>query len=127
MKKKKRTTSVARDRKNITLLFSNYISTSDKSNLLKKVDFLLKRGFQVVALFISFEVRYLVIIVVSFVYKWAQEYFRGIQNNVWLVCFWNIFPIGDLMSLLSRGFTIFQSRIPKWLLSNCKTVNTCEN
>ena len=67
--KKKRTTSVARDRKNITLLFSNYISTSDKSNLLKKVDFLLKRGFQVVALFISFEVRYLVIIVVSFVYK----------------------------------------------------------
>ena len=125
--KKKRTTSVARDRKNITLLFSNYISTSDKSNLLKKVDFLLKRGFQVVALFISFEVRYLVIIVVSFVYKWAQEYFRGIQNNVWLVCFWNIFPIGDLMSLLSRGFTIFQSRISKWLLSNCKTVNTCEN
>ena len=69
MKKKKRTTSIARDRKNITLLFSNYISTSDKSNLLKKVDFLLKRGFQVVALFISFEVRYLVIIVVSFVYK----------------------------------------------------------
>ena len=69
MKKKKRTTSVARDRKNIALLFSNYISTSDKSNLLKKVDFLLKRGFQVVALFISFEVRYLVIIVVSFVYK----------------------------------------------------------
>ena len=126
--KKKRTTSVVRDRKNITLLFSNYISTSNKSNLQRKVDFLLKRGFQVVALFISFEVRYHVIIFVSFVYKWAQEYFRGITKQCLIgLCFWNIFPIVDLMSLLSRGFTIFHSRIPKWLLSNCKTVNTCEN
>ena len=24
-------------------------------------------------------------------------------------------------------FTIFQSRIPKWLLSNCEAVNKCED
>ena len=39
----------------------------------------------------------------------------------------NIFLIGGLTSLWSRGFTIFQSRIPKWLLSNSKAVNTCED
>ena len=30
----------------------------------------------------------------------------------WFI-FWNIFPIGDLVSLWSHGFTIFQSKIPK--------------
>ena len=41
----------------------------DKSNVLRKVDFLLKCGFQVIAFFILLEVGYLVIIVVNFVSK----------------------------------------------------------
>ena len=41
----------------------------DKSNFLRKDDFLLKSGFQVIAFFIPLEVGYLVIIVVNFVYK----------------------------------------------------------
>ena len=42
---------------------------SDISNLLKKVHFLLKSGFQVTAFFILLEVGYLATIVVNFVYK----------------------------------------------------------
>ena len=41
--------------------------------------------------------------------------------------FRNIFPIGALISLWPRGFTIFQSKIPKWLLSNFQAVNTRED
>ena len=44
-------------------------SFSDKSNLLRKVDFLLTSVFQVLAFFIPLEVGYLVLIVVDFVYK----------------------------------------------------------
>ena len=46
----------------------------DKSNLLRKVDFLQKSGFQVKAFFILLKVGYLekgIIIVVNFVYKWV--------------------------------------------------------
>ena len=39
----------------------------------------------------------------------------------------NIFPTGGLTSLWSRGFIIFQRMISKWLLSNSKLVNTCED
>ena len=56
------------------------------------------------------------------------NYFRDITKyNVWLVYIFEIFfPIGDLVSLWLHGFTIFQSRIPKRLLSstNSKAVNT---
>ena len=45
------------------------VIASDKSNLLRTADFLLKCGFQVKAFFILSEVGYLVIIVVNFVYK----------------------------------------------------------
>ena len=38
----------------------------------------------------------------------------------WFIGFRNIFPIGGLISLWSRGFTIIQSRISKQLLSNSK-------
>ena len=41
--------------------------------------------------------------------------------------FWNFFPIGGLGSLLPRGFIIFQSKMPKLLLSNCKAANTSED
>ena len=41
----------------------------DKSNFLRKVDFLLKSGFQVKASFILLEIGYFVIIVVNFIYK----------------------------------------------------------
>ena len=41
--------------------------------------------------------------------------------------FRNIFLIGGLVSLWSRGFTIFQSRIPHELLSNSKAVNISED
>ena len=41
--------------------------------------------------------------------------------------FQNNFPIGSLVSLWSHGFTIFQGRIRKLLLSNSKAVNTCED
>ena len=53
------------------------VIASDKSNLLWRVDFLLKSGFQVIAVFLHLEVRYLVIIVVNFVYKWARQLFSG--------------------------------------------------
>ena len=43
------------------------------------------------------------------------------------LCFRNIFPIGGLISLWLCDFTIFQSRIPKQLLSNSKEVNTFED
>ena len=36
-------------------------------------------------------------------------------------------PIGGLISLWSSGVTTFQSRILKWLLSNSKEVNACED
>ena len=49
-------------------LKSCQLIASDKSNLLRKVDFLLESRFQVIAFFISLEVGYL--------------YFRDIQNNV---------------------------------------------
>ena len=42
---------------------------SEKSNLLRKVDFLLKSGFQDIVFFVRLEVGYLVIIFVNFVYK----------------------------------------------------------
>ena len=45
------------------------VITSHKFNLLRKVDFLLESGFQVIAFFILLEVGYLVTIVVNFVYK----------------------------------------------------------
>ena len=45
------------------------VLASDKSNLVRKVDFFLKNGFQVIAFSILLEVGYLVIIVVNFVYK----------------------------------------------------------
>ena len=51
---------------------------SDKSNLLRKVYFLLKHCFQVTA-FLEFfgRVGYLITIAVIFVYKWAQQLFLG--------------------------------------------------
>ena len=45
------------------------VIASNKSNLLRKIDFPLKSGFQVLAFFIPLEIGYLVIIVVNFVYK----------------------------------------------------------
>ena len=45
------------------------IIASDKSKLLRKVDFFLKSGFQIIAFFILLEIRYLVIIAINFVYK----------------------------------------------------------
>ena len=42
---------------------------SDKNNLMRKFDFLLKGGFQVLIFFILLEVGYLIKIVVYFVYK----------------------------------------------------------
>ena len=41
--------------------------------------------------------------------------------------FRNIFLIGGLISVGSLGFIMFQSRIPKWLLSNSEAVNKCED
>ena len=95
-----------------------------KSNLLGKADFLLKSGLQVIAFFIPLEVGYRIIIVVNFVYKWAHQLFLGHHKIMsdWFT-FSNIFPIGGLISLWSHGFTIFQSRLPKWLLSNSKVLN----
>ena len=40
---------------------------------------------------------------------------------------WFLKYFGGLILLWSRGFTIFESRIPKWLLSNSKAVNICED
>ena len=39
----------------------------------------------------------------------------------------NTFPIGGLISVWSHGFTLFQSRIPRWLQSNSKAVKTCKD
>ena len=56
-------------------LKSCQVIASDKSNLLEKIDFLLKSGFQVIAFFILLEVGCLAIIVINFTYKWAQQLF----------------------------------------------------
>ena len=69
------------------------VIASDKSNLLRKVDFLLKIGFQVIAFFLSLEVKYLAIIVVNFVYKRARQLFHvvllffkeGYQNDCYQI------------------------------------------
>ena len=61
---------------------------SNKSDLLSKLDFFLKSGFQVIMFFIVLEVGYHVTIVVSFIYKWAQQ----LQNNAWLVYILEYFP-----------------------------------
>ena len=58
-------------------LKSCQVVASDKSNLLRKVDFLLKSGFQVIEFFILLGVGYLVIIDVNFVYKWARQLFSS--------------------------------------------------
>ena len=47
-------------------LKSSQVIVSDKSNLARKVDFLLKSGFQIMTIFIPLKVGYLVIIVVNF-------------------------------------------------------------
>ena len=39
----------------------------------------------------------------------------------------NTFPIDGLISVWSYGFNLFQSRIPKWLLSDSKAVKTCKD
>ena len=89
-------------------LKSCQVIASDKSNLLWRVDFLLKSGFQVIAVFLHLEVRYLVIIVVNFVYKWARQLFSGHHKKcLTRLYFWNIFQVGGLISLWWRGFTIF--------------------
>ena len=104
------------------------VITSHIFNLLRKVDFLLESGFQVIAFFILLEVGYLVTIVVNFVYKWAGQLFLEHDKIMsdWVI-FRNIFLIGGWISLWSRGFTNFQVRVSKWLLSNYKAVNTCED
>ena len=109
-------------------LKSCQVIASDKSNLLRKVDFLLKSGFQVIEFFTPLEVGSLLFIVVNSVYKWAQQLFLGHHKIIseWLY-FRNIFLISGLISLGSRGVTIFQRRIPKWFLSNSKAINSCED
>ena len=73
---------------------------SEKSNLLRKVDFLLKSGFQDIVFFIRLEVGYLVIIFVNFVYKWAQNYFRDIIKECLIgLYFRNIFLIDGHVAL----------------------------
>ena len=47
-------------------LKSSQVIVSDKSNLARKVDFLLKSSFQIMTIFIPLKVGYLVIIVVNF-------------------------------------------------------------
>ena len=58
-------------------LKSSQVIVSDKSNLARKVDFLLKSSFQIMTIFIPLKVGYLVIIVVNFSCKWAQQFFSG--------------------------------------------------
>ena len=53
------------------------VLASDKTNLIRIVHFLLRIGFQVIAFFIFFKVRYLVAIIVNFNYKWARQLFSG--------------------------------------------------
>ena len=60
------TYSYSRSDKNLKIC---QVIDSDKCNLLTKVDFVLKSGFQVTAFFISLEVGCLIIIVVNIVYK----------------------------------------------------------
>ena len=68
---------------------------SDKFKLLRKVDFLLKSGFQVIAFFIILEVGYLVAILVNICLQMSttlKKYLIGLY-------FRNIFPIGGLVSI----------------------------
>ena len=50
-------------------LKSCQVIASEKSKLLRKVDFLRKSGFQVIAFFVPVDIKYLVMFVVNFVYK----------------------------------------------------------
>ena len=96
-------------------LKSCQVIASYKSNLLGEVDFLLRSGFQVFSnFFILLEIEYLVTIIYEY-----DNYFRDITKQCLIgLHLRNNFLIGGLVSLWSHGFTIFQSRIPKWLLSN---------
>ena len=58
------------------------LKISDKSKLLRTVDFLKKSVFQVVPFFILSEVGYL-LIVVNFVYKWARKLFSEYFSDWW--------------------------------------------
>ena len=105
-----------------------WLMDSDKSNLLWKDHLLLKSGFQVITFFILLEVEYLVTNAVYIVYKWTRQLvlwkYKVISD---LLYFGYSFPIRGVISLSSRGCTIFQIRIPKQLLQNCKVANTCES
>ena len=91
---------------------------SDKSNLLRKVDFLLKSGFQVIAFFYSFGGRIPCYNCRNFLTNEQENYFRDIIKLCLIgLYFRNIFPIGSLILLWSRDYIIIQNRTPKWLLS----------
>ena len=84
------------------------VIASGKFNLLRKVDFLLESGFQ---FFYSFGGRIPC-------YNCRKLYLQMSMTIIFGTCliglhFQNIFPIGGSISLWSRGFTIFQSNIPK--------------
>ena len=85
----------------------------DKSSLQRKADFFLKSGFQVIAFYILLEEGYLVASVLNFVCKWVRQFWDIKKQCPIGLYFWNIFPTDSLISLWIRGFTTFQSRIPK--------------
>ena len=63
------------------------VIASNKSNLLRKVDFFPKSGFQVIGFFIPLEVGYLAILDVNFIYKWERQLFSGHHKikSDWLI------------------------------------------
>ena len=72
--------------------------------------------------FILLEEGYLVTIVVNFVCKWAQQLFSGhykLMSKWFIIYFQSILPIVGVVSIWSRGFTIFKNGIPKSFILNC--------
>ena len=92
------------------------------NHLLRRWDHILKLQGQA-------EIEYLVMIVVNFVHKWAKQIFLGHHKiiPIWFIISKYFSEWWLLISLWSCSFTIFQSRIPKVLLSNSKVLNTCED
>ena len=92
---------------------------------MRKVHFLSKGGFQVIAFFIVLKVGYLTLIV-NFAYKWARQLFVGHHKMFDSFIVSKYFSDSWFNFIKVTWFTIFQSKIPKQLLSNSKAVSTWE-
>ena len=110
-------------------LKSCQIIASDKSNLLRKSCLSSEKWFPSYNIFYSFGGMMPSYNCCKLCLQMSMTFTFGTsQNNVLLVYIFGIFfPLVTWFHYGHVAFTIFQSKIPKWLLSNSKALNTCED